>query len=105
MWYRGRGFFMASIKSFIGLFSIAAACAAADLTGNWLVATPNADGTIRRVYLHLKQQGDRITGTIRATLYLYSIDRSHGGSKNFTISAAMPILGSERRVSYRGKLA
>jgi len=92
------------MKSFIFLFLPAVACAAANLSGNWLIATPNGDGTTRRIYLHLKQQGDRITGTIRATLYLYSIDKSTGGPENFTITAAMPILGSERRVTYRGKL-
>jgi alpha-galactosidase len=83
---------------------MAATCAAAEVTGNWLVATPNGDGTMRRTYFHLNQRGDRITGTIRATLHLYSIDRSTGGAENFTISAAMPILGTERRVTYRGKL-
>src|SRR5215471_7359929 len=93
------------MKSFILLYLMAGACAAADLTGNWLVAIPNGDGTMRRTYLNLKQQGNRITGTIRATLHLYSIDRSTGGPENFTITAAMPILGSERRVTYRGKLA
>jgi hypothetical protein len=60
---------------------------------------------MKRSYFHLKQQGDRITGTIRSTLHLYTIDRSTGGPENFTITAAMPILGSERRVTYRGKLA
>ena len=93
------------MKSFIFLYLMAAACARADLTGNWLIATPNGDGTLRRTYLHLKQQGNRITGTIRATLHLYTIDNSTGGPENFTITAAMPILGSERRVTYRGKLA
>src|SRR5262249_27631370 len=46
------------------LFLIAAVCAGSDLTGNWLIATPNGDGTMRRTYLNLKQQGGRITGTI-----------------------------------------
>ena len=92
------------MKSFIFLFLPAVACAAANLSGNWLIATPNGDGTTRRIYFHLKRQGDRITGTIRATLYLFSIDKSTGGPENFTITAAMPILGSERRVTYRGKL-
>jgi len=92
------------MKFFIFFCLLAAACAAADLTGNWLIATPNGDGTMRRTYFHLKQQGNRITGTIRATLHLYSIDKSTGGPENFTITAAMPILGSERRVTYRGRL-
>jgi alpha-galactosidase len=84
---------------------MAVVCPAASLTGNWLVATPNGDGTTRRTYLNLKQQDGRITGTVRATLHLYSIDRSTGGPENFTITAAMPLFGSERRVTYRGKLA
>jgi alpha-galactosidase len=78
--------------------------AGGNLTGNWLVATPSGDGTVRRIYLHLKQQGGRISGTIRATLHLYTVDRSSGGAENFTISAGMPILGAERRVTYQGKL-
>ena len=93
------------MKSFTLLFSLVATCAASNLTGNWLIATPNGDGTMRRTYLHLHQQDNRITGTIRATLHLYSIDKATGGPENFTISAAMRILGGERRVTYRGKLA
>ena len=83
---------------------LAAACAEGNLTGNWLVAIPNGDGTIQRTYLNLKQQDGHITGTIRWTLHLYTIDRSSGGPDNFTISAAMPVLGTERRMTYKGKL-
>jgi alpha-galactosidase len=100
------------MKLFISLFLMATAGflmatagAPPDLTGNWLIATPNGDGTMRRTYLRLQQQGERITGTVRATLHLYTIDRSSGGPDNFTISAGMPILGSERRVTYQGRLA
>jgi alpha-galactosidase len=95
---------VSSIKSFTLFFLAAAASAAPDLTGNWLIATPNGDGTMARIYLDLKQQGRHITGTIRATLHLYKIDRSTGGPEDFTISAGMPILGTERRVTYQGKL-
>ena len=77
-------------------------CAGADLTGNWLAATPNGDGTLRRTYFHLKQEGSRITGTIRATQFLYSIEDSSGGPENFTLTAALP--RSDRRVAYQGKL-
>src|SRR6185369_11556862 len=35
---------------------------AADLTGNWVARTPNADGTFRLTYFNLKQEGLRITG-------------------------------------------
>ena len=95
---------MSSMKSLILLTLLAAACEASGLTGNWLVATPNGDGTTRRIYFNLKQQADRITGTIRATLHLYSITTSTGGRENFTITAAMPIGSSERCVTYQGKL-
>jgi alpha-galactosidase len=93
------------MKAVIFFYLITAACSAANLTGNWLVATPNGDGTTRRTYFNLKQQGDRITGTIRVTLHLYTITGSTGGPENFTISGAMPIGPTERRTTYRGKLA
>ena len=95
---------VSSATSFIALSLLVVPCTAGDLTGNWLIAAPNGDGTMRRTYFHLKQQDGRITGTIRATLHLYSIDKSTGGPQNFTITAAMPLFGSERRVAYRGKL-
>jgi alpha-galactosidase len=93
------------MKSLIVFCFVGAAGAAADLTGNWLVAIPNGDGTTRRTYLHLKQEGGSITGTVRSTLHLYTIDKSTGGPDNFTFTAAMPMFGSERRVTYRGRLA
>jgi alpha-galactosidase len=92
------------MKSIALLCFTAVTCAAGDLTGNWLVAVPNGDGTMQRTFFNLKQHDGRITGTVRATLHLFSIDRSTGGPENFTISAAMPILGTERRVTYQGKL-
>src|SRR5260370_18178182 len=92
------------MKSFIFLYLMASAWAGADLTGNWLVATPNGDGTMRRTYLHLKQQDGRITGSVRATRHLFTIAKGSGGPDNFTFAATMPILGSERRVTYQGKL-
>src|SRR5215469_15122124 len=79
-------------------------CAATGLTGNWLVAIPNGDGTMQRTYLNLKQQDGRITGTIRWTLHLFTIDRSSGGPDNFTISGVMMVLGTERRMTYKGNL-
>ena len=93
------------MKPFVLLYFIAAAGIAANSTGNWLVATPNGDGTMRRTYLRLKQQNGHITGTVRSTLHLYTIDKSNGGPDNFTFTAAMPMFDSERRVTYRGKLA
>ncbi len=40
-------------------------CAAADVTGNWLATEEQSDGTVRRTYLNLKQDGSQITGTGR----------------------------------------
>ncbi len=37
------------------------------LTGNWAVRTLNNDGTFRTTYLNLRQEGTRITGSIRVT--------------------------------------
>src|SRR3954454_12521892 len=45
--------------------SLVQICAAADVTGNWLATEDQADGTTRRSYLSLKQEGDRVTGTAR----------------------------------------
>jgi alpha-galactosidase len=72
----------------------------ADITGNWLAATPNGDGTTRKVWLNLKNQDGRVTGTIRATQFFYTIAQSTGGPDHFTLTVAMPDEGSERRAVY-----
>ncbi len=87
------------------LIAIAAAGSAADLTGNWLAATPNGDGTTRKVWLNLKQQDGRITGTIRATQFFYTIANSTGGPDRFTLTAAAQDEGRERRVVYEVTLS
>jgi alpha-galactosidase len=92
------------MKSFILLCLMAGTCAAGSLTGNWLAAMPNGDGSMQRTFLNLKQQDNRITGTVRWTLHFFSIAESSGGPENFTITAAMPLSLGERRVTYRGKL-
>ena len=76
----------------------------ADLSGNWLVQTPNSDGTFRRSYFNLKQQGARITGSIRVTQFYYLIKESTGGPDGFTLVATMMDGKNERRVQYEGKL-
>jgi alpha-galactosidase len=86
------------------VFGLAGVCSAADLTGNWVVAIPNADGTSRRTYLNLKQDGDRITGTIRLTQFLYTIASSTGGADGFTVVGSMRDGNADRRVTYEGKL-
>src|SRR5215831_3181936 len=75
------------------------------LTGNWAVRTPNNDGTLRTTYLNLKQDGQRITGTIRVTQFYYKISESTGGPEGFTITGSMMDGKSERKVQYEGKLA
>src|SRR3989440_9222593 len=74
------------------------------LTGNWVVRTQNNDGTFRTTYLNLKQEGPRITGTIRVTQFFYHISESTGGPDGFTITGTMKDGTSERRVQYEGKL-
>ena len=77
---------------------------ASDLTGNWVVRMPNADGTFRLTYFNLKQEGPRITGSIRLTQFYYLIVESTGGAEGFTITAMMKDGKNERRVRYEGKL-
>ncbi len=76
----------------------------ADLTGNWRVQTQNADGTFRRSYFNLKQEGPLITGSIRVTQFYYLIKESTGGPGGFTLVATMKDGKNERRVQYEGKL-
>ena len=74
------------------------------LTGNWVVRTANSDGTFRTTYLNLKQEGPRITGTIRVTQFFYRITESTGGPEGFSLTASMMDGKSERKVQYEGKL-
>lgn len=78
--------------------------AGANLTGNWAVRNPNADGTSRNAYLNLKQEGAKITGTIRVTQFYYLIAESTGDAASFTITGTMKDGKSERKVLYEGKL-
>jgi len=77
------------------------------LTGNWVVRTPttNNDGTFRTTYLNLKQEGQKITGTIRTTQFYYRISESTGGPEGFTLTGSMMDGKTERKVQYEGKLA
>ncbi|HBB94856.1 MAG TPA: alpha-galactosidase [Blastocatellia bacterium] len=74
------------------------------LTGNWVVRTQNNDGTFRTTYLNLKQEGPRITGTIRVTQFFYHISESTGGPDGFTITGSMMDGKNERKIQYEGKL-
>ena len=57
----------------LSLYMLAACGFAADLTGNWVVAQPQNDGTTRRTYFNLKQDGDKITGGIRTGQFYYHV--------------------------------
>jgi alpha-galactosidase len=86
--------------SLLSLLLLAAPCFAADLTGNWAVRDALPDGTYRTTYLNLKQDGSRITGTIRVTQFFYRIVDASGGPENFTLTASMMDGHAERRVTY-----
>jgi alpha-galactosidase len=77
-------------------------CSAADLSGNWMVQS-GADGAVR-AYFNLKQDGPKITGTIRVTQFYYTITESTGDAEGFTLTGSMQDGKSKRRVVYEGKL-
>ncbi|HKR86427.1 MAG TPA: glycoside hydrolase family 27 protein [Terriglobales bacterium] len=81
-----------------------ASCFAADLTGNWVVESPRNDGTTQKTYFNLKQDGDRISGTIRVTQFYYTISESSGNSDGFTITGTMKDGKNDRHAVYQGKL-
>jgi alpha-galactosidase len=74
------------------------------ITGNWAVRDPLPDGTFRTTYLTLKQEGDKITGTIRVTQFFYKVVESTGGPGTYTLTAAMMDGRAERWVTYQVKL-
>src|SRR5262249_14717940 len=82
----------------------ATCCVAADLTGNWLAATPLPDGTNRNVYFDLKQQDSKITGHIRLTQFYYTITESTGTPDAFTVTGTLQDGKTLRRAVYEGKL-
>src|SRR4051794_19325673 len=93
------------MKRLVLLLAIAPACyLAAGLSGNWVVRNPLPDGTERRTYLDLKQEGPPITGHIRATQFYYEITESTGGPAGFTITGSMHDGNTIRNTRYEGKL-
>lgn len=86
------------------LYFVSAQQANDQLTGNWGVKTPNADGTFRTTYLNLRQEGTKITGSIRVTQFYYRITESTGGPEGFTLTGSMQDGKSVRTVRYEGKL-
>ena len=96
---------MLLLYRFLPVFlGVAFAASAADLNGNWVVSQDMHDGTFRRTYFNLKQEGDRITGGIRVTQFFYKIAESTGGPEGFTLTGSMMDGHSERKVKYEGKL-
>ncbi len=92
------------ISTAVLLLCSAAALPAADLTGNWLASTALPDGAARKTYFDLKEEGNRITGHIRATQFYYTITESTGGPEGFTLTGVLQDGKVERRVKYEGKL-
>ncbi len=89
---------------FLALYLIAATGLAADLTGNWVVAQPLNDGTTRRTYFNLKQEGDRITGGIRTGQFFYHVAESKPVKDGFAITGAMMDGNQERKARYEVRL-
>src|SRR3954452_4097044 len=80
------------------------AAGAADLTGNWAVKTARNDGTFSKAYFNLKQDGDKLSGTVRTTQFYYKITESSVTSEGFTFTASMKDGNSDRSVKYEGHL-
>ena len=77
-----------------------------NVTGNWVTAVPIAtDGTFRRTYFNLTQQGERITGTIRTTQFIYQVvDAKWDGAGGLAITGSMRDMGTDRRAIYDVKV-
>lgn len=76
----------------------------ADLTGNWAVKEPLPDGTERRTYFDLKQQGEKITGHVRTPMFLAEITESTGTPEHFTLISEMKDGNNTRRMTWEGRL-
>jgi alpha-galactosidase len=81
-----------------------ALCAAADLTGNWVVRDPLPDGTVRRTYFDLHQDGENIRGHIRTGQFYFEITESTGNSDAFALTGSMTEGATVRHTRYQGKL-
>jgi alpha-galactosidase len=108
----GRYHFGVGIISFVAILAAlgywswypTASAQTSSLTGNWAVKTPRADGTISKAYFNLRQDGEKILGTIRSTQFFYTVSESTGGPEAFTVTAKMKDGRSDRTVKYEGKL-
>jgi len=64
-----------------------------------------ADGTVRRTYFDLKQEGSRISGHIRSGQFYYEVSESTGSPDGFTLTGSMMDGDTPRHATYQGKLA
>jgi alpha-galactosidase len=85
----------------LGLLSALLQAPAADLTGNWVARTPRPDGTSRDTYLNLKQDGARVTGSIRVTQFFYTITESTATAEGVTLVGTMKDGPTDRKVTYQ----
>lgn len=79
-------------------------CVGASLTGNWAVRDPLPDGTFRKTYLDLQQDGQKITGHVRTSQFYYQVTESTGGPDGFTLTVTMQDGNTARTAKYEGKL-
>ena len=92
------------ILPFLSLYLTAAAAFAADLTGNWVVAQPQNDGTVTRTYFDLKQSGDGITGHVRTGQFYYAVKTSEPqGDGTIALGVSMMDGHQERKAQYKVK--
>src|SRR5881394_759113 len=74
------------------------------LSGNWAVKSQRTDGTWSKAYFDLKDDGEKIRGSVRSTQFFYTITESTGNANGFTFTASMKDGQSDRIVKYEGKL-
>ena len=94
-----------TVRFILLALSLAGLSFAANVTGNWLSAEDMKDGTFRRTYLNLVEEGAHVTGTIRTLQNLYTVvDSAATGPETFNLSARMTDGHGERRATYEVKL-
>jgi len=78
----------------------------ATVSGNWLAVVPVGDGTYRRTYLRLSQDGDRVTGTIHPPTQNLAITESVWDSTGASVALTNVSRNgaNERRVTYTVRL-
>ena len=87
------------------LSDLRAQSARPNVAGNWLAAIENpTDGTFRRTYFTLAQQGEQITGSIRSRGGVVQITESAWDSAGFTVTSVTRNGANERRTTYAGRL-